>query len=93
VHDKTMIINLLISHTKTSIKNYIDVYIGIRNSHPQVLVGWQQVHVWLGKLILVDVTSMGFHVHWLHWLWIDLTPFGLCCNEHMIWCHDLRVSL
>lgn len=72
-----MIINLLISHTNTSIKNNVAIYIGIRNSHPQVLVAWQQVHVWLGKLILVGVTSMGFHVHWLHWLWIDLTPFDL----------------
>ncbi len=71
-------------HTNTSIKNYVTVHIGIRNSHPQVLVAWQQVHVWLGKLILVDVTSMGFHVHWLHWLWIDLTPFDL-----LQWTYDL----
>ncbi len=33
------------------------------DSCPQVLVGWQQVHVWLGKPMLMDTTSKGFHAH------------------------------
>jgi hypothetical protein len=51
-----------------------------------------KVHVWLGTSILVDVASMD----------LVLTDYGgygpmyhhpICCNRHMIWCHNLKVSL
>jgi hypothetical protein len=50
----------------------------LNDSRPQVLVAWQQVHVWLGKPILMHValrrTSLGgtirnitFWFSWTHW--------------------------
>jgi hypothetical protein len=45
---------------------------------------WHQVHVWLGKPILVDTTLVGSQAHWIQWMWTNITPLNL-----LQWAYDL----
>ncbi len=44
------------------------------DSKPIVLVRWQQIKTWIGKLVQVDVASVGPQTHQFQWMWINPTP-------------------
>ncbi len=89
-----MNIVVYIIHSMISIHlSFVQNVLTLSDSQLHILVAWQQVHVWLGKLILVDVASMGSQAYRLWWMWTNIVCHLVCYNGHMIWHHNLKISL